>query len=121
MSAAQAIPTSVQYSNSKPVSASKSRASKTVSAGEIQKVVSTLQLATSSTRMMILLELAEGDRYAGELREALNNSSQPSVSHQLSLLRHGRLVEANREGRKIRYQLSPLGSMIVQALDRLDS
>ena len=88
---------------------------------DIQKVVSTLQLATSPTRMMILLLLAEGEKYAGEIREALNNPSQPSVSHQLSLLRHGRLVESRREGRKIVYRLSDVGRLVVQAFERLES
>lgn len=88
---------------------------------DIQKVVSTLQLATSPTRMMILLLLSDGERYAGEIREALNNPSQPSVSHQLSLLRHGRLVESRREGRKIVYRLSDIGRLVVQAFERLES
>jgi DNA-binding transcriptional ArsR family regulator len=88
---------------------------------DIQKVVSTLQLATSPTRMMILLLLSEGEKYAGEIREALNNPSQPSVSHQLSLLRHGRLVESRREGRKIVYRLSDVGRLVVQAFERLES
>ncbi len=90
-------------------------------AHDIQKVVSTLQLATSPTRMTILLLLAEGEKYAGEIREALRNPSQPSVSHQLSLLRHGRLVESRREGRKIVYRLSDAGRLVVQAFDKLDS
>jgi DNA-binding transcriptional ArsR family regulator len=84
-------------------------------------VVSTLQLATSPTRMMILLLLSEGEKYAGEIREALNNPSQPSVSHQLSLLRHGRLVESHREGRKIVYRLSDVGRLVVQAFERLEA
>lgn len=88
---------------------------------DIQKVVSTLQLATSPTRMMILLLLSEGEKYAGEIREALNNPSQPSVSHQLSLLRHGRLVESHREGRKIVYRLSDVGRLVVQAFERLEA
>lgn len=88
---------------------------------DIQKVVSTLQLATSPTRMMILLLLSEGEKYAGEIREALNNPSQPSVSHQLSLLRHGRLVESRREGRKIVYRLSDVGRLVVQAFERLEA
>lgn len=91
------------------------------SAHDIQKVVSTLQLATSPTRMTILLLLAEGEKYAGEIREALRNPSQPSVSHQLSLLRHGRLVESRREGRKIVYRLSDAGRLVVQAFERLDT
>lgn len=90
-------------------------------AHDIQKVVSTLQLATSPTRMTILLLLSEGEKYAGEIREALRNPSQPSVSHQLSLLRHGRLVESRREGRKIVYRLSDAGRLVVQAFDKLDT
>lgn len=88
---------------------------------DVQKVVSTLQLATSPTRMMILLLLADGEKFAGEIREALNNPSQPSVSHQLSLLRHGRLVESRRDGRKIIYRLSDVGRLVVQAFERLEA
>ena len=120
MSAASAITSNHRFAAPKPGASSKEKSTKSYSSAAIQKVVSTLQLATSSTRMMILLVLSESDHYAGEIREALKNPSQPSVSHQLSLLRHGRLVEARREGRKILYHLSPLGDMIVQAFAHLD-
>jgi len=70
--------------------------------------------------MMILLLLDDGEMFAGEIREALHSPSQPAVSHQLSLLRHGRLIEAQRIGRKIAYRLTDTGRLIVDALDRLD-
>lgn len=86
----------------------------------VQRVVSTLQLATAPTRMMILMLLGDGEMFAGEIREALQSPSQPAVSHQLSLLRHGRLIEAQRAGRKIAYRLTDTGRAIVDALDRLE-
>jgi len=85
----------------------------------IQQVVSTLQLATAPTRMMILLLLGEREMFAGEIREALQSPSQPAVSHQLSLLRHGRLIEAQRTGRKVAYRLTDTGRLIVAAFEHL--
>src|SRR5262245_42349814 len=115
-----------QASNRSRQSAAKpSRSAKNGRSGgsthDVQKVVSTLQLATSPTRMMILLLLADGEKFAGEIREALNNPSQPSVSHQLSLLRHGRLVESRRDGRRIIYRLSDVGRLVVQSFERLEA
>lgn len=117
------ISTRTQRPKSKATTSRKGRTTdrSSESPHDIQKVVSTLQLATSPTRMMILLMLSETEKYAGEIREALNNPSQPSVSHQLSLLRHGRLVESRREGRKIIYRLSDVGRLVVQAFERLEA
>ncbi len=91
------------------------------SATEIQKVVSTLQLATSPTRLAILILLSKQPRFAGEIREELGNPSQPSVSHQLSLLRHGKLVESHRDGRKILYRLTDVGRLLVDSFGRIES
>jgi len=85
-----------------------------------RRIAALLQLATGPTRMSILLLLDETDRYAGEICEALGNGSQPSVSHQLSLLRHGGLVQADRDGRKILYRLTDSGRTVVRAFKVLD-
>ncbi|MBX6315614.1 MAG: winged helix-turn-helix transcriptional regulator [Isosphaeraceae bacterium] len=85
----------------------------------IRRLVSMLRLVTAPSRLHILLILAEGERNVGELCEELHNPSQPAVSHQLSLLRHGRLVEGERRGRHIIYRLTELGQALADSFERL--
>ena len=56
------------------------------------------------TRLRILARLAEGEACVHELCAALG-MSQTAVSHQLRLLRVGRLVRPRRDGREIFYSL----------------
>jgi len=81
----------------------------------IQQIVTRLRLVTAPSRQSILLLLAEGEKNVGDICEALGNPSQPAVSHQLSLLRHGRLIESQRRGRHVFYVLTDSGRALARA------
>jgi ArsR family transcriptional regulator, zinc-responsive transcriptional repressor len=81
----------------------------------IRAAVSMLRLVTAPTRLSILYLLAERERSVGEICRELGMQSQPALSHQLAILRHGRLVEGERRGRRIIYRLTPAGRGITSA------
>jgi len=96
-----------------------SRRQGTIDTDMVMGIVAKLRLVTAPTRLMILFLLAEHERNVGAICSELDNSSQPSVSHQLALLRHGRLIEARREGRTIVYSLTPVGQTVTDAFRKL--
>jgi len=89
------------------------------SRSKVHQIVNRLRLVTAPSRQRILLLLASGEQNVGDICEELGNPSQPAVSHQLSLLRHGRLVECQRRGRNVYYRLTDSGQTVAQAFDRL--
>lgn len=90
-------------------------AARTGTPADIRAAVSMLRLVTAPTRLSILYLLAERERSVGEICRELNMQSQPALSHQLAILRHGRLVEGERRGRRIIYRLTPAGRGITSA------
>jgi DNA-binding transcriptional ArsR family regulator len=64
-----------------------------------------LKALASPKRLEIIHLLAEGPREVGRLAEELG-ISQPNVSQHLALLRSAGVVEAERDGREVRYRLS---------------
>jgi len=89
------------------------------SLARIHQIVTRLRLVTAPSRQKILLLLARGEQNVGDICEELGNPSQPAVSHQLSLLRHGRLIESQRRGRNVYYQLTDSGRSVAHAFDVL--
>src|SRR5262250_2496834 len=73
-------------------------------AAEVVEVSEIFRTLSDPTRLRILTLLAEGDACVHELCARLA-MSQPAVSHQLRLLRVGRLVRPRRAGREIFYSL----------------
>jgi DNA-binding transcriptional ArsR family regulator len=63
-----------------------------------------LKTLTSPRRIDILHALAAGPREVGRLAASLG-ASQPNVSQHLAVLRSAGLVEAERDGREVRYRL----------------
>ncbi len=55
-------------------------------------------------RLMLLCELAQGERSVAQLQEALG-ILQPTLSQQLAVLREEGLVDTRREGKSIHYRL----------------
>lgn len=55
-------------------------------------------------RLMILCELAQGERSVTQLQETLG-IVQPTLSQQLAVLREEGLVDTRREGKSIHYRL----------------
>ncbi len=58
-----------------------------------------------STRIRILFVLCESEVCVCDLAETLN-MTQSAISHQLSILKAGKLVKSRREGKSIFYSLS---------------
>lgn len=90
------------------------RATCSLTTAQIHEVVARLRLVTAPSRQSILLLLADGERKVGDICQALGNPSQPAVSHQLSLLRHGQLIESQRRGRNVYYVLTDSGKAIAR-------
>jgi DNA-binding transcriptional ArsR family regulator len=63
-----------------------------------------LKTLANPRRLEILHRLAEGPCEVSRLAEELG-ASQPNVSQHLSVLRTAGLVEAERDGREVRYRL----------------
>jgi DNA-binding transcriptional ArsR family regulator len=68
-------------------------------AGDLMKALS------NENRLMILCQLAEGEKSVGELA-ALLELPQPSVSQQLALMKSKRLVASRKVAQTVRYTLA---------------
>ncbi len=67
-------------------------------------------VAVADPNRRVLLDLlADGERTAGELAEALPGLTQPAVSHHLRVLREAGLVAVRAEGQRRVYRLRPEG------------
>lgn len=66
---------------------------------QAQQAASLLKQVSDPSRLQIVLMLAEGEKYAGGLSEALKQN-QASTSHHLALLRHGGIVTPAATGRR---------------------
>jgi DNA-binding transcriptional ArsR family regulator len=80
-------------------------------------VATTLQALATPSRLLILAHLQKGSSTVGDLAVAVG-MEQSAVSHQLRLLRNLGLVEGQREGRHIVYDLydSHVAELIEQAI-----
>jgi DNA-binding transcriptional ArsR family regulator len=76
-----------------------------------------LKTLASPRRLDILHRLAEGPCEVGRLAEELG-VAQPNVSQHLAVLRAAGLVEAEREGREVRYRLTDPDVMIACSVMR---
>lgn len=72
------------------------------SAGDAAELLKTL---SHSGRLMILCNLASGEKSVGELEEMLD-TRQAAVSQQLARLRKDNLVSFRRDGKTVYYSLS---------------
>ena len=64
-----------------------------------------MKVLANPDRLMILCQLAQGEKRVGELEQLLG-IVQPTLSQQLTVLREEQLVSARREGKNIYYSLS---------------
>ena len=76
-----------------------------------------LKTLASPRRIEILHELARGPIEVGRLAEAIG-ASQPNVSQHLAVLRSAGIVEAERDGREVRYRLTDPDVMVACGLMR---
>jgi DNA-binding transcriptional ArsR family regulator len=70
-----------------------------------ERVSELMKVLSHKSRLLILCQLASGDKSVGELAELLG-SRMPAISQQLALLRKDGLVTARREGQTIYYALA---------------
>jgi DNA-binding transcriptional ArsR family regulator len=81
-----------------------------------QDACALMKVLGNPDRLMLLCQMADGERNVGELEEALG-IPQPTLSQQLSVLRSESLVATRREGKNIYYRLaSPKALAVLQVL-----
>lgn len=73
-----------------------------------------LKVLASSRRLEILHRLADGPLEVGRIAAELG-VSQPNVSQHLAVMRTAGIVEAERDGREVRYRLTDLD--VIKACD----
>ncbi len=78
-------------------------------------LANSFKLLADGTRLGILDMIAGGPKNVGDLCTRIGQS-QPAVSHHLSLMRHGRLVEATRDGKNNIYSLTERGRVLVSMM-----
>ena len=76
-----------------------------------------LKTLASPRRLAILHSLADGPRGVGELAMEVR-ASQSNVSQHLAILRSAGLVEAERDGREVRYHLVDADVVVACAIMR---
>jgi ArsR family transcriptional regulator len=76
-----------------------------------------LKTLASPRRLEILHALADGPIEVGRLAEAIG-ASQPNVSQHLAVLRAAGVVDAERDGREVRYRLVDPDVMVACGLMR---
>ncbi len=76
-----------------------------VNAGEIEALSELFRLASDPTRLKMLILLSDSELCVCSIAEELGVSVS-AVSHQLRVLRSGKLVSRRRQGRHIYYTLA---------------
>ena len=74
-----------------------------------------MKVLSNPDRMMLLCQLAQGEKRVGELEEILG-IVQPTLSQQLTVLRDEGLVVTRREGKNIHYQITSTEAMAVMGV-----
>ena len=69
------------------------------------RVAALLKAMANPARLVILCQLAEGERSVGELERAVG-LSQSGISQHLAVLRRGDVVASRREGQTVFYSLA---------------
>ena len=88
---------------------------------ELYDLAELFKVFGDSTRIKILYVLVESDMSVGDIAQALN-MTQSSISHQLRVLKQGRLVRFRREGKNIVYSLADdhVHTIMSQGLEHLE-
>ena len=84
--------------------------------GAAAQACALMKVLSNPDRLLLLCELALGERNVGELEEA-TGIAQPTLSQQLTVLRNEDLVATRREGKNIYYELdSPQALALMEVL-----
>ena len=79
---------------------------------DLPRAATLMQLASDLTRLRLLEAIEEECRNVGALCK-LVGLPQPAVSHHLALLRVSGVVESERRGKEVFYELTPLGRDLI--------
>lgn len=71
---------------------------------QLKALADLYKLVADYTRVRIVVLLADGALSVNEIAESLN-MSQSAISHQLRLLKTGKLIRNHRDGKQVIYQL----------------
>lgn len=78
-----------------------------------------LKVLGNPDRLLLLCQLTQGEHCVGDLASA-TGIVQPTLSQQLTVLRHNGLVSTRREGKQVHYSIaSPQAMKVMQVLYRL--
>ena len=81
-----------------------------------QAACALMKVLANPDRMLLLCELADGEKNVGELQEAVG-VVQPTLSQQLAVLRDEELVQTRRDGKNIYYSIaSPQALAVLKVL-----
>ena len=71
-----------------------------------------MRVMSNPDRLLLLCQLAQGERRVGELEELLD-IQQPTLSQQLAVLREEALVSTRRDGKQIYYSIASDAALAV--------
>lgn len=74
-----------------------------------------MKVLSNPDRLMLLCQLAQGEKRVGELEEILG-IVQPTLSQQLTVLRDEELVTTRRDGKNIYYQIASPQALAVMTV-----
>ncbi len=73
--------------------------------GSAARACTVLKALANEVRLMLVCQLAEGEKTVGQLQKSVG-LSQSAVSQHLALLREHKLVSARRNGQSVHYSLA---------------
>ncbi len=71
-----------------------------------------LKTLSNPDRLLLLCQIAQGERCVSELEEALD-IHQPTLSQQLGVLRDDGLVNTRRDGKRIYYSMASKEALVI--------
>jgi DNA-binding transcriptional ArsR family regulator len=78
-----------------------------------------LKALANPDRLLLLCQLTQGEHCVSDLADA-TGIEQPTLSQQLTVLRHNGLVSTRREGKQVHYSIASYHAMeVMQVLYRL--
>jgi DNA-binding transcriptional ArsR family regulator len=83
--------------------------------GAASQAVATLKLLAHEARLLLLCQLAQGERSVAELEQQLG-IHQPTLSQQLGVLRAEAVVNTRRQGKNVFYSVADPALLQILAL-----
>ena len=85
---------------------------------QVQQAATRFKQVGDPTRLQIVLLLAEGEKHAGGICEAVDQS-QATTSYHLALLRHSGIIALRRQGQNNFYALTEAGEQLASIVKNL--